>query len=51
MKILNCNKNDELQLHISGTNLTNIMLSKKKKSKEKYIHVTIPLPKIKNKQN
>lgn len=47
MKILNCNKNDELQLHISGTNLTNIMLSKKKKkSKEKYIHATIPLSKI-----
>lgn len=35
MKILNCNKNDELQLHISGTNLTNIMLSKKKKVKRK----------------
>lgn len=36
MKILNSNKNDELQLHISGTNLMNITLGKKE-SKEKYI--------------
>lgn len=37
MKILNSNKNDELQLHISGTNLMSIMLGEKKAKRKKYM--------------
>lgn len=47
MKILNSNKNDELQLHISGTNLMNIMLGKKKSKEKICIYINLyPLSEI-----